>query len=244
MVANLIHVKESKVIFTASEQGYIAFENLGRRVNDDDEDDGMGKKQPVLEEDEELQRRQQAIIDNFEAQSTTTVPPIQAAPPEQATITANVQRSAQELQLNWMDQLIRTTAQQEAECLVAYEQSTNVILQLLKKRLELNLARQRELRLQQRLDEIDGEIERGQIRAENEGIRWTGNSNGNDGSGVAGIEGEAGLVARTRQTTMQEFEGITGGNGMVSPKDTKEGEEAEDSMEIGGIDDECFCSSM
>ena len=76
--------------------------------------------------------------------------------------------------------------------------------------------------------------------------RATGNTNGNDGNGVAGIEGGSGVVG---STTLQESEseGTTGGNGMVPPKDTKEGDEAEGAeylMEIGEIDSECSCSTM
>ena len=223
----------------------------------DDEDNGMKKRQPVSEEEEEkeeLRRRQQAIIDRFEAQTTTT-PTIQPAPPQatnalrdnQPTIPANVQRSAQEMQQKWMNQQIRTTGQHAAAWLAAYHQNTTLLLLLLKRRLERNMARQRELRRQQGLDDTDDEIEHGQIPPDDEGPRVTGNSNSNDGNGVADIEDEAGLVMSTRQTTIHASEETTVGNGMVTLKDTKQIEEAEEAgylMEIGGIDDECSCSKM
>ena len=259
--------QKPKAISTASQQGCIAFENLAKRM--DDEDNGIGKKRQP-ESKEELRRRQQVIIDRFEAQTTTTIiPTIQAAAPpppppqvtiaprdhQRSTIPANAQRLAQGMQQKWMDEQIRTTGQQAAAWLAVYQQSTNQMLRLLNKRLERNLARQRELRQQQQQQQqrpygIDDEIERGQILAEeNEGPRRTGNndSNGKNGDSVAGIEGESGLVTRARQTSMRESEGTTGGNGMVPPKDTEDGEgaeEAEYSMEIGGIDDECSCCIM
>lgn len=63
-------------------------------------------------------------------------------------------------------------------------------------------------------------------------MRRTGNSNSDDGNSVAGIEGSSGFVR---------------GDGMVPPKHTKDGDEAEGAeylMEIGGIDGECSCSMM
>ena len=204
----------------------------------------------LLSEDVELQRRQQVIIDDFEAQTAT----IQAAPPpqtttaprdhQQFTIPANVLRAAQAMQLGWLEQQIQTTGQLAAKYLVALDQSTNELLQLCKRRLALVLARQAELRLWRRLDEIDEEIERGPIPAEeNEELRWTGDSdsNGINENGVAGIEAESDLVASTAQMTMQESEETTGGNGTVPPEVTDDGEEAEGAeclMEIGAIDDD------
>ena len=245
-------VQEPKATFSASPQRSVAFENLIERTND--EDNGIQKRQPVSEEDEELRRRQQLIIDGFEAQ-TTTFPSIQTVlsqatiatgdPP--STIPANVQRSAQALQQNWMDEHIRTTAERAAVCFAAYNQSSNQALQLYYRGLERNLARQQELRLQlyyrglgrnlarqqelrqqQRLDGIDVEFEHGQIPADEEVPHHNhdGNHNGNSNgeNSLAGIDDEPGLVTSTRQTSTQESDGAAVGNGIVPPKDKKEGE--------------------
>ena len=198
----------------------MAFEKPINRINDD-EANGLKTRQPESE-DEDLHRRQQAIIDHFEAQTPTTIQA--AAPSPRAMIPANVLRSAQAMQQNWIEQQIRSTGQLAAAWLAAYRQSTDEMLRVCKRRLERNLAGQEKLkRLLDRLDEIDEEIERGRDLADDEeGSSRTGDGNGNgngdDGNGVAGIQGASG--------------------------DGEEAEEAVDLVEAGGIDDECSCAKL
>ena len=155
------------------------------------------------------------------------------------------------MQLGWQEQQIQTTGQIAAEWLAAWNQSTNELLRVCRRRLDLNLARVQELKLWKRWDEINKEIERGRIPAEaNEGLRRAGdgNSNGINENGTAGIEGESDPVASPRLTTIQESEETTGGNDTVPLEDTNDGQEAEEGAECltetRGIDDECFCCTM
>ena len=103
------------------------------------------------------------------------------------------------------------------------------MLQICKKRLEIILAKQQELRQQLRLDGIDIEIEQGQIPADTE-VRQTSDSNGisnsNNGNSLAGISTSA------RQTPTQQSAGTAIRIVVVPPKDSEDGEEAEEAEHL------------
>lgn len=159
----------------------------------------------------------------------TTLPTTLAAPQaigdQRSTIPIHIQRAPQALQQHLISQEIQITGQRLAACLAEWSQVTNQLLQICNKRLELILAKQQELRQQLRLDGIDIEIEQGQIPADTE-VRQTSDSNGisnsNNGNSVAGISTSA------RQTPTQQSAGTAIRIVVVPPKDSEDGEEAEE----------------